>query len=338
MTNGVYRQQITHESAWTPASVGGKEGLRFPLGRDALEAIDELLAGTRDKHKHAVTRADFSHPALDPVMDRLRTVVMDGRGLAVVTGIDRSRYDDEAMERIYWGLGTHLGTAVVQSVYGDLMGYVEKAENDPYARAYRSDDELRYHCDTHEFVGLMCVQRAESGGLSRMASTLAIHNELLRSHPELLEPLYEGYWLAPPELQYSSRPVIEPKTPIYCNIDGLVSCTYGGGFVTRAAKVRNEPVPAPLAAAMRAFEEIAARPDVTLEFALEPGEIMYWQNFTNIHARTAFTNSPERKRKLLRIWCKPFVPRRVDPAFHARAEAYFWYYRERAKEGVKALA
>ena len=75
----------------------------------------------------------------------------------------------------------------MQSVYGDVMGYVQAAENDPYARAYRSSDELFFHCDTYELVGLMCVQKAPEGGMSKMASTLAVHNALLQTKPHLLD-------------------------------------------------------------------------------------------------------------------------------------------------------
>jgi hypothetical protein len=32
-----------------------------------------------------------------------------------------------------------------------------------------------------------------SGGESQLFSTLAMHNELVKSRPELLEPLYRGY-------------------------------------------------------------------------------------------------------------------------------------------------
>lgn len=42
-------------------------------------------------------------------------------------------------------------------------------------------------------VGLLCLKVAKSGGLSSIASSVTIHNELLRSEPELLE-VAAGTW------------------------------------------------------------------------------------------------------------------------------------------------
>ena len=36
----IYQSEITHPSAWTPASLGGKEGLVLQLTPDHLKAID----------------------------------------------------------------------------------------------------------------------------------------------------------------------------------------------------------------------------------------------------------------------------------------------------------
>jgi hypothetical protein len=329
----VYRDIIDHPSAWTAAELGGREPLTYRFSAAELAAIDEALNRTRQRGVHELVSPEFGHPVLDALMPKVQDIVLNGRGLIILSGIERGRYTDEELERIYWGLGTHLGIGVVQSVYGDMMGYVEANENDPYARAYRSTDELRYHCDTQELVGLMCLQTAPEGGLSLIASTLAIHNEIFRRRPDLLDALYEGYYLAPSELQHSERPVTDVKTPIYCYRDGLVSCTYGAAFITRAAAVRGEELPPKLADAMRLFTQIASDPAFHLSFHLQPGEIMLWQNFTNVHSRTEFKNSDTQKRKLLRLWLKPNHPRPVDPRFFSRAEAYLWYYHEQAKVG-----
>jgi hypothetical protein len=333
----IYREIIDHPSAWTGAQLGGKEALTYRLTAEELAAIDECLARTAGRGLHEVKAPEFDHPALDGLLARLLDNMMNGRGLILLAGLSRERYNDEQLERIYWGLGTHWGKPAVQSVYGDVMGYVQAAENDPYARAYRSSEELFFHCDTYELVGLMCVQKAPEGGMSKMASTLAVHNALLQTKPDLLEPLYEGYYLGPPELQHSEYPVTDVKTPVFCYRDGLVSCTYAPFMIRQAAKVRGEDLPKGLAEALIAIENILRDPSIQLAFHLEPGEVMFWQNFTNTHARTQFKNSAERKRKLLRLWLAPEKPRSVDPRFFSRAEAYARYYHaERAKMAARA--
>ena len=61
-----------------------------------------------------------------------------------------------------------------------------------YARAV-SNGPLRFHTDRTDVVGLLCIDQAASGGLSKIASTVAIHNEILRRRPDLLDLLYQPY-------------------------------------------------------------------------------------------------------------------------------------------------
>ena len=52
------------------------------------------------------------------------------------------------------------------------------------------------------------------------------------------------------------------------------------------------------------LDEFAVRPDVMLEFALEPGEAIFFNNFVVMHARTAFEDDVAAgfRRHLLRLW------------------------------------
>jgi hypothetical protein len=333
------RHPVDHPSAWTPGSLGGKAGIAVALEPRHLDAIDEVLASTRDVGLHEGTLAQWQHPVLTPFLEEIHHIIDDGLGLVLVKGVTPERYGEKEMERIYWGFNTHFGAAVPQSQFGDLMGYVESVEGDKHSRGYRSAEELRFHCDTNEGVGLMCIRRAAEGGESLMASTMHIHNEILRTRPDLLEVLYEGFYLASGELAYSSRPVTPVKVPVFCEVDGVVSCMFAGSLIDRAAKTRGLPLTPIEKEAVDLFKSLAMSPDVHVKFLLEPGEMMLWQNFTNVHSRTRFANSDQHKRLLLRIWTKPYHPRPVLPAMHARRDAYEFVYRERREqEAAKAGA
>ena len=229
---------IDHPSAWTSTSLGGKEALVKPLSSAHLTAIDELLAKTRHLRPQAITREQFDHPALNPFLADLFRTIQDGVGAAIVRGVTRDRYSEEDFERIYWGFGTHLGAAVTQSALGDRLGHVRftpVGPDNPANRAYRSNRELELHTDANEIVGLMSVQKAKSGGLSRLVSSLAIHNEILKTRPEMLEVLYDGFYYATTEAQLTSEPITKFKVPIYCYVGGKVSSTYTNTFIYRAA-------------------------------------------------------------------------------------------------------
>lgn len=310
----IHRKIIPPPEAWTGAELGGKEALVREAGREALEGFDRLAARLRGRDYPGITRADFDHPAVNQLLGDVRRDVMDGRGVSVLRGPAPSRYDPEDYARLYWGMGTHLGRGVVQSVFGDHVARVERNPNLPW-RGTTTDMELRAHTDFHEVMSLAAISLPVSGGVSGFVSSLAVHNEVFRTRPDLLPPLYEG-WYNVSVLQRTASP---RKTPIYCCTQGKVSCFYNRVFYLKPED-SPEPFPAALTEAMALMDQIASRPEVRADFTLEPGEIAFWHNFTVMHSRTAFQDSEDKKRLLLRLWLNlPEGGRPMAPEITERA-------------------
>src|SRR6185503_19129861 len=120
--------------------------------------------------------------------------VEDGRGFVLLRGLPVEDYSKDDLGMIFWGIGTHLGRGLSQSVMGDRLGHVKDfSRKDPGARAYRNKQELSPHTDSADLVGLVCLRQAESGGVSRLTSAVSVHNTMLAENPEVLERLYRGY-------------------------------------------------------------------------------------------------------------------------------------------------
>jgi hypothetical protein len=276
------------------------------LADGELEALDLALQGTRELPKHSVTREQFDHPAIRELARKILHDLREGPGVTVLRGLPVDRYDAEAIERIYWGLGTHLGRPSLQNDLGDLMGYVEE-EADPEApydsrtkgRGYRSSDAAGFHTDTDEVVGLACVRRAEHGGTSVIASVPYIYNEFVRRRPDLLPALFEGYYAAIGQDEVLS----DHRMTIFAEVDGQLMCELQDGAMRNAARKRGEPFPPDLDAALQFLREVAN--ESVTEFLLQDGEILLWNNRTVLHGRRSFENSPERRRLLLRLWLAP---------------------------------
>jgi hypothetical protein len=314
----IFDRPIVHPMAWTVAEVGGRSGLTRRLTPEELGALDDLLARTAHLPKLAVTRREFAHPAINRLMDQVRGEVMEGRGAIVLSAFDLARHSLEDYERIYWGLGSHLGNGAVQSAKGDRIGHVRNAPNEPQ-RGYTSSVELRPHTDFHEIMSLAGVSSAAEGGVSGLASSLAIHNVIQRERPNLLAPLYEGYFYGMQPQAKSAIPMSSEKVPVFSVADGKVSCMCNTFFMRVAAERRGEPLPADLQKALAFFSEVSQRPDIFLQFMLEPGEMLFWNNFTQLHARTEFRDTPEHRRLLLRLWLNVPAGRPVVPVVAERA-------------------
>jgi hypothetical protein len=161
------------------------------------------------------------------------------------------------------------------------------------------------------------AQRAESGGLTRLASSLAIHNAILKDRPDLLRALYRGFHYA---TEAANEVISRTPVPVFSCRQGQVSCMYLGALIRKAAELINTPLPADLDEAMELFETTAEK--LSVEFMLEPGEMLVCDNFSTLHSRTSFTDSEERKRYLLRLWLSAPDGRPVDPAVAERGEYY----------------
>lgn len=314
MGTPIHDRPIEHESAWTAASVGGREGLELKLPKGFQKGLDALLAEIRDKPLDAIDSADVKDDAVAEVMAQIRRTVLEGKGAAIVSGLDISGWSVEDLERIYLALGTRIGRPAYQSPARDLVGHVRKAPSST-PRGYLTDLELKPHADSHEVLSLMTVRKAESGGVSGLVSSLAIHNRILERRPELLAPLYEGFYYGAHESRPIAQPITPTKVPVYCCVDGKVSCTINGFFMMTGARRLGVDLPPDLKEAMAYFYELSEDPELIVNFMMEPGEMMFWSNYTNLHARTAYQDTPEHTRLLLRLWLDPQNGRPVVPEF-----------------------
>jgi len=297
----VFSKRIDHPAAWASPSLGGKEALVRHLSEEHLTALQELIAKTRGIAPLDVKRSDFDHPVLNAFMSDIKQIIADGQGAVIIRGVKPERFDLQDFERIYWGLGTHLGVGAIQSKRGDRLGHVRTVPGVP-GRGYLSQDELSFHADAFETVGLMCCSKAASGGESRLVSSLALHNKLLDSCPDILRILYGGHPLGSAETQDNVDPVTHYRFPVYCNVDGTVSCMYNRYLIEQAPRQGAAPLPREFSEAIDYFQDLATSPDLYLEFMLEPGEILLFNNFVMLHSRRKFENSESQQRHYLRLW------------------------------------
>lgn len=326
----ICRDVIDHPAAWTGPSLGGKPGLVYPLSDRHLDALDEVLAKLGHMRPQEPTRGDFDHPVINDLLAELRDIVMNGRGTVLVSGLTRERYGEEGFERIYWGFGTHWGHAAVQSSKGDRLGHVWQVKDNPHQRGYQTSALLPYHTDAYEMVGLMCVQKAQSGGESHLVSIIAMHNEILRTRPDLLEPLYRGFPTAVTEARGTRHAVTPYNVPVFSYIKGRLSCLYSRTFMRGAAEQLGVQIPPDLDEACDYFDSLSRDPAIKVTFMLEPGEMVIWNNFITLHSRNAFEDSETMRRHLLRLWLHVENGRPVVPEILTWGRIYDELVKERA--------
>jgi hypothetical protein len=304
----------------------------------ALQALENtMLTPLFDEpidHPGAWKVADFRSPAdytielttrhLQDIEHSMRQIkatglsLGDGRGFVVVRRLPVEDYTKDEIGMIFWGIGMHLGRGLSQSVLGDRLGHVKDfSREDPLARAYRNKQELSPHTDSCDLVGLMCLRTARTGGVSRLTSALSVHNAMLAQYPAALESLYRGYVFHRRGEEKPGDPPHTPyRVPVYSNSEGKVSARYVRTYVEAGEAAAGRPMGSAELDVLDHFEEVTKRPDLMLEFTLQPGEMYFINNYTILHARTAFDDGDaeeDQRRHLLRLWLDVSGMRPVHP-------------------------
>jgi hypothetical protein len=268
----------------------------------------------------SLTRKQFSLPTVSKILATVQHELEAGWGLYLLRGIPVERYTKDDLRFIYWGLGLHLGTAVSQSKRGDVLGDVRDLGtglDGPKFRGYTSAGELTYHADAADVTGLFCLQPAKVGGLSRIVSTSAVHNEVLRTRPDLLEVLYEPYYWS---FQGNERPGTPAhyEQPVFTMHEGSFAARYTRTHMRSAQMMDHLPKMTPAQAeALDLLDEICARPEFQLTMMFEPGDLQFLNNHLMLHMRTEFEDYPEteKRRHLMRLWVSLPNGRELSPAF-----------------------
>ena len=204
--NVTQREAIEGPSVWTGAELD-TTGLIWRLEARDIDALDAALAVARNVAWDAVNAACFPLGEFGERLVAINHALEHGPGIVLLRGLPVERYRLDDLKRIHLGLASHLGTAVFQSVRGEIIseitdegsaalerGTLDVAGKDqPFlsSRArVQTSERLRFHTDRTDVVGLLCTVQAESGGLSKIASATALHNAMRERRPDLLEQLF----------------------------------------------------------------------------------------------------------------------------------------------------
>ena len=252
--------------------------------------------------------ADFALPTLNPRLAILEKELKDGRGFALLRGLDVTRYTVDEIRTIYWGLSVHLGTVVSQNALGtlieDITDLAPKNLGDPNLRSYVTADAQPPHCDLADIVGLLCVDRAMEGGTSVIVSLMEIYNRMLRDKPEYLAALYEGYYhdLRGEGPTGEANEISTSPVPVFSYRNGRLRSWFHGKKIRQGALKRGVPLSELQMAALDYIERLGTDPEVRMDMKLERGDIQFLNNYMAMHYRTGFVDGAGHKRLMLRIW------------------------------------
>src|SRR5882757_2765877 len=308
-------------SVWLGRDIKNSRRWIRDLPAVAHQELDAALHAVKAKGLDwpQITRADFPLPTLDAVMADVAEELEDGSGMVKLRGFPVDKYDEDDLRKIYFGVGTHIGTPVFQNRSGELMrairdegahvgrtyGQVQDEKKGTVLSSYArtlTNGGLRFHTDRTDVVGLLCVRQARAGGVSKLASTPAIHNAILARRPDLLDLLFKDYWRSRFGEEGTTKETAYPL-PIFGLRDGKFTSHYSLTFIEAAEMAPG--VPKLTDKQKEAIEVLmATAEELCFEMTLEPGDLQLINSHVTYHGRTPFEDDhgAGMSRLLLRLW------------------------------------
>ena len=322
---------IASKAAWLGSQIDYRaEGLHQLSAAD----LDEIAAGLRELQARGgpdfpdITAENFPLPHLGARLAALRDDLRYGRGFILLRGLSTERFDADDMARILYGLGAHLGTPTPQSWQGEMLGNViDVSDVETQARGYHKGGGQRMHCDSCDIVALMCLREAVSGGVSRIASAVAVHDRIVAERPELARVLYTAmpYHRMDLDAQYGTGLPSRGPVTTFAVRDGEFSCYLSTVYATRGA---GGTLPAEVKEALDMIESLASSPEFYLDMNIRAGDIQFLNNRLLLHGRTNYQDAPDiaARRHMLRLWLRvPDWPELTDAQrVHASDDHRLW--------------
>ncbi|KAL2680343.1 Taurine hydroxylase-like protein sat17 [[Neocosmospora] mangrovei] len=303
---------IVSPMAWEGDQFSEEGSFVVQLSPTDIAEVDAALAsfqatGLSAGHLSPLT---FVLPTLGPRLRRLSHRVHHEEGFFVLRGLEPWRYKRLENTIVFTGIASHIGNRRgMQSADGPVMTHifdysteVEEMEksNDGYLGHANRTSALPFHTDDGHIISLYCLQTADIGGRTLLASSWAIYNRLLSTRPDVIQTLKEA-WLWDsfiPENPSFERPLLLEE-------DGKLICNYRiRPFLGTPGYPRNAamgPLPKHQEEALSVVGQIAE--EICLKFEFKKGDIQFVNNLSLLHAREEFHRAvgENTRRHLLRL-------------------------------------
>jgi len=317
---------------WTGQDMAQRDDWKRRLTAAEVGEIETALAAVEARGLDLlnIRRSDFPLPTLAATLDEISDTLESGSGVIRLSGLPVQRWSEDQAWTVFWGLSLHLGLPVHQNPIGRLIGWVrdESATGAGYVgqrntlasdgtgtltnqARVSSSGPLRFHTDLCDVVGLLCLRPAAQGGASRIVSSQAIHNTMVRRRPDLAALLYEPLPSCRPEGHTDTDGNRIYHQPVWGVADGRFASAYSP---VRIEMAQDAPDVTRLTAAQKEALDMlhTLQDELSFEMDFAAGDIQFLNNHVTYHGRRAFRDDDAAAGRLLyRLWLA--TPNRSRP-------------------------
>jgi len=254
-----------------------------------------------------ISKDTFPLDIFDEHIEQLKEKLLRGIGFEVLRGLPLENKSAEFIAAIFCGIGVHIGSARSQNADGHILGHVRDlgaSSKDPNTRIYQTSERQTFHTDSADVVGLLCLRKAREGGESLLVSAETLYNRFKSERPDLLPRLFDPVATdRRGEVPEGEKPFVE--IPILNWFDGFLTVFYQRQYIESAQRFDEAMrLTSDHHEAMDLFDSLANDPEIHLAMQLEPGDMQFVYNHSQLHDRTGFIDWPDpaQRRHLMRLY------------------------------------
>jgi len=294
MNNRELPEEFSGDAAWLGTDMASNPGRWLTtLSSAQVAELETAAARYLDAGKDIgeISQGDFYIPEFSKYIDALKSKLLHGNGVEVIRGLPVDSYSIEVAACIFCGIGSHLGSARSQNAQGHIVGHVRDlglSSSDPNNRIYQTSERQTFHTDSADVVGLLCLKKAKQGGESLLVSALSIYNRFKVTRPDLLPLLFEPIATdRRGEIPVGEKPYL--TIPVFSWHQGHLTVFYQRQYIDSAQRFEDAPrLSDKHIEALDLFDSLANDSSLHFSMQLEPGDMQFVYNHSQLHDRTGF--------------------------------------------------
>jgi len=274
-----------------------------------LQTIEKLNEYKSKLNELKLTEIGFLK---DEILKLKNDFFTNGCGFFVIQGSCLDSFSDDEKKKIFSLICNILGDLLIQNVKNEQFVEIkdEGKSMKTGGRYHQTKDGGSFHTDSPQwknvpdYVGMLCLNPAKKGGISKFLSAYKIHNKLL-PNLNLLKPLYENFHFDKRgEFEDGESPTV--FEPIFEYKNGKLNLRYLRDYVEGGHKIQNEPLSEIQKDSLDNLDGILKNEELIVSYVLRKGDIVFFDNHRVLHGRNKFEDydNNDLKRYLIRAWIK----------------------------------
>ena len=272
------------------------------------KSLDELYIN-KDKLKE---NNILKFPLLIENINLIKNRILNGPGLFIIQGISFIGFSSTEIKDIYLLVSMILGELLEQDSQGSKLIQVKNIGKSlsTGGRYHQTRDGGSFHTDgphwnqPPDILGMLCINPAYEGGVSKFISVYNIHNIILQLGIDVLKPLYNNFFFDRREEVSADLRTI--SKPIFSFQSNKLNCRFLKDYIISGSKIKDVDLTASQLVSLDVLEKTTKDSKNALNYNLKNNDMVFSHNHRLFHGRTQFKDSEEigKERELLRVWIK----------------------------------